>query len=133
MRAFLLVTALLSICCSLFVGATAQTADTSTESVYLYLHNVIRSAFNAQPLIWSIDLASKAQEWASGCHFEHTDGQLGPYGENIAAGTGNFTIMNAMGMFTEDLGELCCDLPPPHTLLTHKCISKFRSYKSHLL
>ncbi|KIJ20379.1 hypothetical protein PAXINDRAFT_96589 [Paxillus involutus ATCC 200175] len=105
MRAFLLVTALLSICCSLFVGATAQTADTSTESVYLYLHNVIRSAFNAQPLIWSIDLASKAQEWASGCHFEHTDGQLGPYGENIAAGTGNFTIMNAMGMFTEDLAN----------------------------
>ncbi|KIL00510.1 hypothetical protein PAXRUDRAFT_29759 [Paxillus rubicundulus Ve08.2h10] len=86
MHAFLLVTALLNIYRSLFVGATAdeQIADAHTpESVYLCLHNAIRSACKAQLLDWSIDMASKAQEWVTG--------------------TGNFTVMKAMGMFTEGL------------------------------
>ncbi|KAF9226695.1 PR-1-like protein [Gyrodon lividus] len=100
MCAFLSVIALLSMCCGVVLATADEQTDTP-ESVYLHIHNAIRSAFNAQPLNWSTDLASKAQEWASDCRFKYTDGQLGPYGENIAAGTGNFTIMNAMRMFME--------------------------------
>ncbi|KAJ8086920.1 hypothetical protein AAF712_005385 [Marasmius tenuissimus] len=48
----------------------------------------------ARPLTWSSSLASKAEEWANSCQFRHTDGVLmdEPYGENIMAGTGRFTV-----------------------------------------
>ncbi|KAF9238751.1 CAP domain-containing protein [Melanogaster broomeanus] len=102
MRAFLLVTALLSVCPGVVLAMTPNQTVTP-ETVYLYAHNVVRSTFKAQPLTWSTDLATKAQDWASACNFKHTDGQLGPYGENISAGTGNFTIVRAMEMFMEGL------------------------------
>ncbi|KIJ69953.1 hypothetical protein HYDPIDRAFT_104623 [Hydnomerulius pinastri MD-312] len=107
MRPFLFLTALLSICCGVVLATTSQqTSSTYTpDNVYLYAHNLVRSAFHAQPLVWSTDLASKAQEWASACQFAHTEGQLGPYGENIAAGTGNFTVAHAMKMFMEDIAS----------------------------
>ncbi|KAG9317359.1 CAP domain-containing protein [Chiua virens] len=98
MRPFHLATLLLSICCGIVFAANSIQLD-SEESNFLEAHNLVRSRYNAQPLDWSATLASKAQTWASGCLFEHTNGHLGPYGENIAAGTGNFTARNAMDMF----------------------------------
>ncbi|KAH7887533.1 CAP domain-containing protein [Phlebopus sp. FC_14] len=91
--------------------AFAETDEPSSPgepptSIYLYTHNDARATFCAQPLTWSDELASKAQQWADGCQFQHTEGKMGPYGENIAAGTGDFTIPKAMGMFLKDMATL---------------------------
>jgi len=86
-------------------GATADAASDATTggapsgsdiSQYLDAHNGFRAQHGASPLTWSDNLASKAQEWANQCHFEHSGGQLGPFGENLAAGTGNFGIAQAV-------------------------------------
>ena len=104
MCASYLVTALLTICCGIVLAATNVQLN-AEESAFLQSHNLVRSRFDAQPLNWSTTLASKAQTWASGCRFEHSNGELGPHGENIAAGTGNFTARNAMNMFMDGLRE----------------------------
>ncbi|KLO10487.1 PR-1-like protein [Schizopora paradoxa] len=61
----------------------------------LTLHNNLRAAHSAKALAWNTTLASKAQQWASGCKFQHSAGTLGPYGENLAAGTGNYNVSKA--------------------------------------
>lgn len=104
MRSFYLVTALLSISCGIVLAAT-NSQPNAEEIAFLTSHNLVRSRFNARPLNWSTTLADRAQTWASGCRFEHSNGQVGPYGENIAAGTGNFTDMDAMRMFMDGLRE----------------------------
>ncbi|EKM59284.1 uncharacterized protein PHACADRAFT_86217, partial [Phanerochaete carnosa HHB-10118-sp] len=67
---------------------------------YLDSHNSIRSQHGASPLTWSDDLASSALSWAEGCQFTHSDGALGPFGENLAAGTGSFTTSAAVDAAT---------------------------------
>ena len=64
----------------------------------------MRAQHGAKPLIWSDSLAEGAQSWAQNCKFSHTNGALGPYGDNIAAGTGLFTAKAAVARFT---GESC--------------------------
>ncbi|EGO02028.1 hypothetical protein SERLA73DRAFT_71180 [Serpula lacrymans var. lacrymans S7.3] len=98
---FLLVSAVLGLL-STTNAASAYDIDTDSTLLYLYAHNVYRAGYNASQLTWSTDLASKAQQWASSCQFKHINSELGPYGENIAAGTGFFSIINAMEMFTQD-------------------------------
>ncbi|TDL29851.1 PR-1-like protein [Rickenella mellea] len=71
-------------------------------SAYLTAHNDARAEHGAAPLTWSDDLASKAQEWANGCQFKHSGGSLGPYGENLAAGTGSFPIASAIGLWVAE-------------------------------
>ncbi|KAG8218540.1 CAP domain-containing protein [Butyriboletus roseoflavus] len=102
MRGFYLVIALLSICGGIVLAATSSQPD-AEEFALLRSHNLVRSRFNAQPLNWATTLADRAQTWANRCRFEHSNGQVGPYGENIAAGTGNFTAMDAMRMFMDGL------------------------------
>lgn len=48
----------------------------------------MRDQHGADPLSWSGTLADAAQTWADRCAFVHSGGQLGPFGENLAAGTG---------------------------------------------
>lgn len=112
MRAFYWVTALLTVCCEIVLAAE--------ERAFLGSHDIFRSRFDAQPLNWSATLADKAQAWANGCCFEHSDGQLGPYGENLAAGTGNFTAEDAMSMFMEGLREPSLEGFP--CLAPYRCI-----------
>lgn len=47
---------------------------------YLSAHNSVRAQHGAAALSWSDDLASKAQQWANGCKFQHSGGSLGPFG-----------------------------------------------------
>ncbi|KAH0839825.1 CAP domain-containing protein [Lanmaoa asiatica] len=101
MRAFYLVSAVL-VCRGIVLAAINQ-LDAEEGAAFLKFHNLARSEFSAQPLNWTTTLASNARTWASGCRFEHSNGQLGPYGENIAAGTGNFTAEDAMKMFMDGL------------------------------
>ena len=77
---------------------------TPEQVVYLDGHNLLRMQFNAANLSWSDDLSSAAHLWANSCEFEHSGGSLGPYGETLAAGTGDFTSLGALDVWA---GEAC--------------------------
>jgi len=65
-------------------------------------------------LSWSDDLASKAQEWANNCRFEHSGGSLGPFGENLAAGTGSdFDIAKAVQGWKDEASQYDPSNPQP--------------------
>lgn len=83
-------------------GGGASQSDIST---YLAVHNTLRrSVWNttstAFDLTWSDTVASVAQRWANKCVFEHSNGTLAPYGENLAAGTGDFGIQPAIQLWS---------------------------------
>ncbi|KAF8165568.1 CAP domain-containing protein [Crassisporium funariophilum] len=71
---------------------------------FLDAHNTVRALHNATDLTWSNALATRAEFWADHCEFKHTNGQLSNqlYGENIVAGTGNFSITAAVATFVQD-------------------------------
>lgn len=70
---------------------------------YLSAHNRFRAQHGADPLTWNTELASKAQEWANKCVFQHSHGALGHYGENLAAGTGaDYDITAAVKSWTDE-------------------------------
>ncbi|KAI0639329.1 hypothetical protein C8Q77DRAFT_53695 [Trametes polyzona] len=91
-------------------GATSQ----SDIDQYLQAHNSVRAQHGASPLTWSDDLAAKAQQWANNCVFEHSGGKLGPFGENLAAGTGNsYGIQSAVKSWTDEVSEYDPNNPQP--------------------
>ncbi|KAI0322086.1 CAP domain-containing protein, partial [Amylostereum chailletii] len=75
------------------------------EAAYLAAHNTFRALHGANPLSWSDNLASKAQEWANNCVFQHSGGSLGAFGENLSAGTGDFGIAPAIKLWTDESTE----------------------------
>lgn len=82
---------------------------------YLVAHNSVRVQHGAQALVYSQELAMKAQQWADQCVFEHSGGSLGPFGENLAAGAGTgsnyqFTIAAAVKGWTDEVSESTCML-----------------------
>ncbi|KAG6813083.1 hypothetical protein H0H92_014142 [Tricholoma furcatifolium] len=92
------------------VASAPSTSSSGTSSsdinAYLTAHNTVRAEHGAAPLTWSDDLASKAQSWANNCVFEHSGGSLGPYGENLAAGTGSsYDIQAAIQSWTDEVSE----------------------------
>jgi uncharacterized protein YkwD len=82
-------------------------------SAYLSAHNTVRTQHGADPLTWSDDLSAKAQQWADGCVFKHSGGSLGPFGENLAAGTGSFTIADAVGLWNAEVSQYDSNNPVP--------------------
>jgi uncharacterized protein YkwD len=56
-------------------------ASANDIQAYLSGHNTVRAQYGAANLTWSADLASKAQQWANGCKFQHS---LGPFGGMIS-------------------------------------------------
>ncbi|KZT22019.1 PR-1-like protein [Neolentinus lepideus HHB14362 ss-1] len=88
---------------------------TSAADIQAYLdgHNTARAQHGANPLTWSDDLANAAQSWANGCKFQHSGGSLGPYGENLAAGTGDFTIADAIGAWVNEASSYDPSNPQP--------------------
>jgi len=86
------------------VNSVASRGTPRQNSVFLDAHNAVRNRHSAQALRWSGDLANKAGFWADRCQLEHSGGVLSPspYGENIAAGTGRFTINDAVSTFIDD-------------------------------
>jgi len=80
----------------------------------LSAHNTIRAQHGASDLTWSDELASKAQQWANGCVFQHSGGTLGPFGENLAAGTGSsYDIATAVKSWTDEVSEYDANNPQP--------------------
>jgi uncharacterized protein YkwD len=88
------------------VSSVASRGTPRQNSAFLNEHNAVRNPHGAQALTWSRDLADKAAFWADRCRLEHSGGVLSsaPYGENIAGGTGNFTITDAVSTFINDGG-----------------------------
>jgi len=85
----------------LFVDATLPTG--SDIAAYLKAHNDFRAKHGARPLTWDNTLSQKAQSWANRCVFKHSGGTLGPYGENLAAGTGSkYDIFAAIKSWTDE-------------------------------
>ncbi|KAJ7205177.1 CAP domain-containing protein [Mycena pura] len=71
---------------SLTIGCFLSASDADVQA-YLDAHNSVRAQHGAVDLAWNNTLAAAAQEWANGCVFVHSGGKLGPYGENLAAGS----------------------------------------------
>ncbi|KAG6842509.1 hypothetical protein C0991_000035 [Blastosporella zonata] len=91
-----------------FASSSSASDSTSSSDIQAYLsgHNTVRAQHGAVALTWSDDLASAAQSWANKCVFEHSGGSLGPYGENIAAGTGSsYNIQTAIKSWTDEVSE----------------------------
>lgn len=79
--------------------ASTQAASSPNAQAYLDPHNTARAAHGANPVTWDDNLAALAQQWVNGCKFEHSGGSLSSdfgYGENLAAGTGEYPIADAV-------------------------------------
>jgi uncharacterized protein YkwD len=90
--------------------STSSTSDQSDIDQYLSAHNAFRAKHGANPLTWNNTLASYAQKWVDACNFEHSDG---PYGENLAAGTGDFGIDAAIKLWTDEASQYDPNNPQP--------------------
>ncbi|KAF6764232.1 CAP domain-containing protein [Ephemerocybe angulata] len=84
-------------------NGTHTSTSTSSADVQAYLsaHNACRKKHGAADLTWSDELASAAQKWANNCKWGHSGGAVGPYGENLSAGT-NLDIAGAIKMWTDE-------------------------------
>ncbi|KAJ7915712.1 PR-1-like protein [Mycena leptocephala] len=74
----------------------------SDAELYLNIQNLERSKHDAPSLVWNQTLANAAQHWANGCIFKHSGGTLGPFGENLAAGTGAYSISSAIQAWIQE-------------------------------
>ncbi|KAF8315878.1 hypothetical protein DL93DRAFT_2096531 [Clavulina sp. PMI_390] len=81
---------------------TGNEATQADVDQYLSVHNTLRAAHGASAMTWNTTLAAAAQTWANKCVFQHSGGSLGPYGENLAAGTGTVTIANGLAMWSNE-------------------------------
>ncbi|RDX50199.1 PR-1-like protein [Lentinus brumalis] len=98
------------------VAGSLVTRDTSASDVSAYLsaHNTVRSQHRVSPLTWSSDLSAKAQTWVNNCTFQHSNGKLGRYGENLAAGTGSsYGIGPAIKSWTDEVSQYNAYNPQP--------------------
>ncbi|KAH9025066.1 CAP domain-containing protein [Lactarius hengduanensis] len=95
---------------------SSGTVSSDDISAYLSAHNTVRAQHGANPLTWSDELSAKAQQWADGCHFVHSGGTLGQFGENLAAGTGSgYTIATAVKSWTDEVS----DYDPSNPVASH--------------
>ncbi|KAH8120126.1 CAP domain-containing protein [Phellopilus nigrolimitatus] len=96
--------------------STSSSPGTSSSDIATYLstQNTARSQHGASPLSWNDTLASAAQTWANKCVFKHSGGTLGPFGENLAAGTGNsYNISSAVQSWTNEASQYNSGNPQP--------------------
>jgi len=94
-----------------FAGPAFARTSPSDIDQYLSAHNTIRAQKGAVALVWDDTLANYAQQWANGCKFQHSGG---PYGENLAAGTGSgFDIPAAIKLWTDEESQYDPNNPQP--------------------
>jgi pathogenesis-related protein 1 len=92
---------------SLALGVPTQNlspraVSAADQQAYLDAHNTVRAQHGAVALVWNQTLSDAGASWASRCVFEHSGGSLGPYGENLAAGTGSFGATQAVQLWTDE-------------------------------
>jgi len=85
-------------------GSDDGGGSTPSSDIQAYLdgHNGVRAKHGAAALTWSDKLAAAAQKWAEHCVFEHSGGSLGPYGENLAAGSGDYSIASGIKSWADE-------------------------------
>ncbi|THU97655.1 PR-1-like protein [Dendrothele bispora CBS 962.96] len=89
-------------------------ATEDEKAQFLQIHNDLRAQHGADPLTWNDTLADAAQTWADRCVFEHSGGQLGPYGENLAAGAGGgYDLESAMNSWSVEASDYQASNPQP--------------------
>ncbi|KAK3018581.1 hypothetical protein RJ639_002816 [Escallonia herrerae] len=78
-----------------------STQAQNSRQDYLDAHNAARAQVGVGPLTWDDGVASYAQHYANqrieDCGCEHSHG--GPYGENIAFGSGDFSRKAAVDLW----------------------------------
>ncbi|KID86053.1 Allergen V5/Tpx-1-related protein [Metarhizium guizhouense ARSEF 977] len=74
----------------------------------LAAHNFFRSQHGADPLTWDDGLANKAQKWAQGCKFQHSNGDSG---ENLAANSAPGTWGSFVNMWGSERKSYSWDNP----------------------
>jgi uncharacterized protein YkwD len=84
---------------------SSRDVSSADQQAYLEGHNTIRAQHGAVPLVWNQTLSDAGASWASRCVFEHSGGSLGPFGENLAAGTGE-TAAQAVQAWTDEESKL---------------------------
>ncbi|KAG7097293.1 hypothetical protein E1B28_004657 [Marasmius oreades] len=91
----------------------SKRASITQISSFLNAHNSARGSHGAAPLNWSSSLASKAEEWATSCQFRHSEGTLreAPYGENIVAASGQFSVQAAVQTFLDTKSQYSPEQP----------------------
>jgi len=94
---------------------TSSSPATSSADIAAYLkgHNDVRAQYGAKDLIWADDLAAAAQSWADKCNFVHSGGVLGAFGENLAAGTGAYSIASGLKAWTDEASAYTSSSPVP--------------------
>nr|VWO97026.1 Repressed by TUP1 protein 4 [Ganoderma boninense] len=111
----------LSVLIALLVAPGAQAVPTplakrtsaSDVKAYLAAHNSFRAKHGAAALTWNNTLAAAAQKEVDRCVFQHSGGIFGPYGENLAAGTGDFKIDDAIRSWTNEAPQYNAKNPQP--------------------
>ncbi|XAR52961.1 hypothetical protein NMG60_11021310 [Bertholletia excelsa] len=87
---------------SLLLALSLCSAQNRPED-YLRVHNNARGAVKVGPLVWDDKLATYALNYArthvGDCKLVHSGG---PYGENLAAGSGEFTAVDAVKLWVNE-------------------------------
>jgi len=86
---------------------------TGDRAEYLKFHNEARAQHGAQALSYSLQLENFAQQWADNCVFEHSGGKFGRVGENLAAGTGVYSIKDMIGDWVVEVKDYNPGNPDP--------------------
>ncbi|KAI1787007.1 CAP domain-containing protein [Ganoderma leucocontextum] len=94
-------------------GTSGKGTSANDIKAYLHAHNKFRGYHSAHPLKWNSTLAAAAQKEVNRCIFKHSGGAFGPYGENLAAGTGNFKIEDGIRGWTNELRHYNPQNPMP--------------------
>ncbi|KAK6945915.1 CAP domain [Dillenia turbinata] len=85
------------------LALTQSTLAQNSPQDYLNAHNAARAEVGVGPLTWDDTVAAYAQNYASqragDCAMQHSGG---PYGENLAAGSGDFTGVNAVQLWVNE-------------------------------
>ncbi|KAJ6567828.1 CAP domain-containing protein [Mycena sp. CBHHK59/15] len=80
----------------------SQSGLSDDSQTYLSIHNLERSKYGASDLVWNDTLTEAAQFWANKCTNKHSASSLGPYGENLVAGTAPLSIAEALGSWSNE-------------------------------
>ncbi|KAJ8083589.1 hypothetical protein PM082_009464 [Marasmius tenuissimus] len=95
-------------------AASAIQARAPVLNDVLKAHNDFRAKHGAAALTWSDTLASAAQTWANKCVFQHSGGAVGPYGENLAAGSGGgYNALSGVKSWTDEASSYNPSNPQP--------------------
>ncbi|XP_023760582.1 pathogenesis-related protein 1B [Lactuca sativa] len=89
--------------CFLILGTVHTNHSQNSQQDYLDAHNTARAQVSVGNMVWNATVATYAQNYANqrigDCNLIHSQG---PYGENLAEGTGDFTGTTAVNLWVAE-------------------------------